>query len=241
MTDADYAARARTATTWASPVERALVPIYECNEPLVSLNDSCPAVRVEIRVKARREFIGGDLLWARRQVASMLSSLADLVAPLKIVVFDAHRPVSYQTARYNQVYAEKKKAYPDLTPEELAVATDAQVALPSESPTSPPPHSTGGAIDMLLTDSEGYPLDFGSTPGIYNVTREDARHPTNADGLAPTHVENRRRLLDAAVACGFANFPGEWWHYSFGDQEWALYTARSDHAIYGRVENDVRN
>ena len=45
---------------------------------------------------------------------------------------------------------------------------------------------------------------------------------TFAEGLTPAQQENRALLRRAMVAAGFAPFNGEWWHFSYGDREWAL-------------------
>ncbi|QQR69366.1 MAG: hypothetical protein IPI58_01405 [Alphaproteobacteria bacterium] len=36
------------------------------------------------------------------------------------------------------------------------------------------------------------------------------------------------------TSVGFAPFDGEWWHFSYGDREWAKYYGRS-HAIYSQI------
>ena len=45
---------------------------------------------------------------------------------------------------------------------------------------------------------------------------------------------NRGLLQDAMVAAGFAPFYGEWWHFSYGDREWAAFYYRPA-ALYGPV------
>lgn len=36
---------------------------------------------------------------------------------------------------------------------------------------------------------------------------------------------------------GFVNYPGEWWHFSYGDQLWAAYKNKK-YAIYGSIDNE---
>jgi len=38
------------------------------------------------------------------------------------------------------------------------------------------------------------------------------------------------------VEAGFAPFTGEWWHFSYGDREWAAIWGR-DAAIYEQLES----
>lgn len=233
-----YAERAELATTWASAAARGEVPIRECGEELVDLGTACPNVIVNLRIPARLVFVGAHRLSARATVAGLLNHLSSEVSPHKLLVFDAFRPIAYQRVRHEAVYQEKKRLHPSWSEEQLSAATDAQVAIPSSLATSPPPHATGGAVDVLLLNPDGSEMDFGSTPGVYNSDRQDSSHPTNAPGLQPSQREARLLLLRAATACGFANFPGEWWHYSYGDQEWALYTGRSEFAMYGSVDSE---
>ena len=54
------------------------------------------------------------------------------------------------------------------------------------------------------------------------------------------HV-NRELLNRVMSRAGFRRLPHEWWHFSFGDQVWALLEwldnpAKIVNAIYGRVE-----
>jgi D-alanyl-D-alanine dipeptidase len=57
--------------------------------------------------------------------------------------------------------------------------------------------------------------------------------------FSPLVSEEARRLRmtlrEAMMSGGFAPFDGEWWHFSYGDREWAKYygaaTARYDVAV----------
>jgi len=48
-------------------------------------------------------------------------------------------------------------------------------------------------------------------------------------------MSNRKVLLDVMKKNGFVNYPGEWWHYSFGDRMWAAYL-RKKVCHYGPVQ-----
>jgi D-alanyl-D-alanine dipeptidase len=230
----DYLRRAASATQPLTPQARATVPIVDFGEALVSINVACPLVRVRVRVAARLEYIGRHELLAREGVCIRLKAMAEALAPkYEIVVFDAHRPLEYQRRRYEQVRAQVAAESPELTEQELRDRVDQWVAEPNEDPRCPPPHSTGAALDMLLASPDGE-LDFGSNPGNYSSEHAE-RHFTNVFGLAEHVLQNRRLLLTAALEAGFANHPAEWWHYSYGDQEWCLHTRRAEVALYGRV------
>jgi D-alanyl-D-alanine dipeptidase len=47
-------------------------------------------------------------------------------------------------------------------------------------------------------------------------------------------TDRRRLLLHAMTKSGFANYPGEWWHFEYGTLRWAAATA-AQAAIYNAV------
>ena len=72
-------------------------------------------------------------------------------------------------------------------------------------------HSLGGTVDVTLVDQRsGEPLDMG---GAFDFFGEISHY--DAAGLSEAQMENRRLLHDAMAAHGFAQYPLEWWHYSF--------------------------
>lgn len=87
---------------------------------------------------------------------------------------------------------------------------------------APPPHTTGGAIDVRLTTLQGRALSMGF--------RARTDHPQ----IAPEARTNRTRLRDLLESVGFSNYEEEWWHWSYGDSGWALRTGMP-HAFYGRA------
>jgi D-alanyl-D-alanine dipeptidase len=96
---------------------------------------------------------------------------------------------------------------------------------------SPPPHLTGGAVDLEIVDESGARLDFSSP---YDIL--DARQAApNAAGLSSTARENRALLRRVVEPTGLTNYVAEWWHWSYGDAGWALRVG-APHAIYDRIE-----
>ena len=114
-------------------------------------------------------------------------------------------------------------------------------APPSDDPATPPPHSTGAAVDLTLAGADGEPLDLGSPiDAIGAVSEPDhfagvAREASDPELRNQAALFNQRRDLLAAVMleAGFAQHPNEWWHFSRGDQLWAWRTG-DNKAIYGR-------
>ena len=96
-------------------------------------------------------------------------------------------------------------------------------------------HPTGGAIDVSLYNSETKTdLDMGSDIGdIFS----DERMSWFCDSLTTAQQNNRQLLLELMCGQGFAPYWGEWWHYSYGDKEWAAYYNQPN-AIYEKVPAD---
>jgi D-alanyl-D-alanine dipeptidase len=90
-----------------------------------------------------------------------------------------------------------------------------------EHPDLMPPHTTGGAVDITLS-FRGSPLALGTPFDSFSDRAHlwalESAHQTPEDALA----RGLRRMLAAAlVAEGFAPYPLEWWHWSYGEQRWA--------------------
>ena len=95
-------------------------------------------------------------------------------------------------------------------------------------------HETGGAVDVALCDDNGVDLDYGTKFHEYNdSTFTFNSHITNAQR------KNRKNLIKIMKKQGFVNFPGEWWHFSYGDRMWAAYKGKRNGGIYGSAETEM--
>jgi D-alanyl-D-alanine dipeptidase len=112
-------------------------------------------------------------------------------------------------------------------PESLYEEVHRYIAVPSVAG-----HPTGGAIDVLLVDlNKKLFLDFGSK--IYDFSEKKCYifNPR----ITSTGKKNRLLLREIMLRNKFAPFDGEWWHFSYGDKEWAFYYKKNN-AIYNQVE-----
>lgn len=78
------------------------------------------------------------------------------------------------------------------------------------------PHLTGGAVDVTIA-WEGKPLALGTDFDSFDV----AAHLNAYEGLDSVTRRLRRMLSRAMTQAGFAPYPFEWWHWSYGDDVWA--------------------
>lgn len=212
------------------------VPIAENNEPLVALVSS-ERLQVNPIWQAHPRSLEGRLykryirenpeynsIFVRSSVAKMLQKAASsLPGNWRLVVAAGHRPLGVQQALYDYVYSKLRSKYPKLSDEEVATTTRLYVADPSRKS---PPHCCGSAVDVDVFDTQTNQLvDFGSPIN----TDSKKSHIYNAKGQA---LKNRLTLLRAMLSAGFSSLHSEWWHFSYGDQNWAAFYNRP-RAVYG--------
>jgi len=152
--------------------------------------------------------------WLRAEAMDRLGRAADhLPERLGLAVFDAWRPLPLQAELYHAAYDE-----PGLP--------EGYVADPNPDPTTPPPHLTGGTVDLTLT-LDGTPLALGT--GFDDFTE---RAETDALEREPGAARELRRLLYRSMrANDFVVLHCEWWHFEFGTRRWAAITGKP--ARYG--------
>lgn len=127
------------------------VPIVEIDESLVEVSVACrdhPRVRNDGNTKFK----------VRAEVARRLAVADSVLGPVSLVVVEGHRSTAVQERFWNHRYAEVKEAHPDWIAAEISEETARFVA----PPTGHPPHSTGGAVDVILVDPSGVEIDMGS-------------------------------------------------------------------------------
>ena len=87
-------------------------------------------------------------------------------------------------------------------------------------------------MDVSLFDAEsGRLLDMGT-----NYTAKTEKVAMGSTEITSLQRANREMLARALVGVGFTNFPGEWWHFMFGEQEWAAYEGHP-YCYYGGLDD----
>jgi len=226
------------------------IPIADCGEPLVPI----PPDRFQLWDPHPYAVLGapyGDQspFWVRSGVLDRLLQAAQWLAQQQpgwqLAIFDAYRPLAVQQFMVDYTFAELA-LMEGLDPVALAQnpqhpqtqALRSRVsqfwASPSDHPATPPPHSTGAALDLTLIDAAGRVLDMGSPIDECS----DRSFPDHfAPATDPQHQQfhaHRQLLRRAMAAGGFAQHAQEWWHFSWGDQLWADRTGQPL-AHYGRA------
>lgn len=177
----------------------------------------------------------------RITIADKLIKVANnLPNGFKLLVWDSFRTIETQKALFDLYYEEFEKNT-NLKGEKLQEYTKKFVSLPSMDKKKPSPHNTGAAIDLTICDCNENPIDLGTyfdDFGKEAYTRFYEEKLENGEALTKKEEEvllNRRILCNLFEEEGFANYPYEIWHKSFGDQM-ACKLLNLEKAIYTGVE-----
>lgn len=156
----------------------------------------------------------GNTIFVRKTVARKLelaSKLLSKIDPsLQLQVVYGYRALSIQQKLFRKYKQQLKTKYAG--EEELLEAVHRLIAVPEIAG-----HPTGGAIDIQIVKF-GIPINMGTK--IWEFNNDSF---TFSPFVSKQAQENRQLLRKLMMDIGFAPFDGEWWHFSYGDKEWAKY------------------
>lgn len=178
-------------------------------------------------------FLRAELVSKLKRIDRSLCSLG-----LCLLIQEGYRPISVQQFVQDvSVRNALKKENPGIGDAELANMIRMFAASPNgDINSAPPPHLTGGAVDLTLMCLEtGLQIDMGKRAGLFNTAFPDALEKLTTSELDRAR-RFRRLLFWLASHEGVVTNPTEWWHLSWGDQMWAWMT-RAPSAIYGAAAN----
>jgi D-alanyl-D-alanine dipeptidase len=201
------------------------VKIIDNGEPLIEYLPLSPRL---IHDKPRYDYHREAL--ARKSVAEALAQAADKLPPgMKLAVIEGWRPLHIQKRMYLSAWKRFQDRHPDWSETQLRRVVNRFTA-PVASKV-PPPHSTGGAVDVTLVNEEGRQFDMISPYEMFN----QHAFPFAAKKLSDTARRHRDIVAAAFEGTVLTNYPSEYWHWSYGDQGWA-YRGGHPHALYGPIE-----
>lgn len=170
---------------------------------LVAVLAFVPDAVLDLRYATSRNLTGRPLY--KKPVALLAEPAAGRLARaaatlrkdgLRLVVYDAYRPLSAQRALW--------KAKPD----------PRYVADPAKGSS----HNRGAAVDVGLADAKGRPLPM---PTEFDSFSARAAH--GAKGVPSAAAANAAKLKAAMTGAGFEALAEEWWHYRDPDgSAWPL-------------------
>jgi len=222
------------------------IPIQDCGEGLVAIPEDIFALETPHPYQKLGAPYGNVSPYRLRE--GVLKALQKAQATLqqekpgwRIKIFDAYRPVAVQQFMVDYTFQMLRQQLPNEAETAIAQQVAKFWAQPSTNPETPPPHSTGGAVDITLVNEKGETLDLGgeideisarSLPDFYH-------HATT--NLEKTYHQRRELLKKIMFSEDFRQHPQEWWHFSLGDQMWAWLKRQESSqnhpvAYYKRIE-----
>ena len=228
------------------------IPITDCGEPLQSLPFGIYRLEPHPYVSLGAPYSSGSDPWRLR--STVVSYLLDAQRTLQedfpslcLSIFDAWRPLEVQSFMVEYSInkecdlrgLDRQRCEDNSSVEEVIKDVSKFWASPSLSSLTPPPHSTGAAVDLTLSSLDGSLIDMGgaideigeiSLPNYYASSSKNDLNPN------PFLWNKRRNILSRIMkSSGFCQHPNEWWHFSYGDQLWA-WQKSIPKAIYGRID-----
>ncbi|AFY32585.1 M15 family metallopeptidase [Calothrix sp. PCC 7507] len=228
------------------------IPILECGEPLVEI----PLELFAVESPHPYEKLGATYgksspYYLRRSVVESLIQAQNYLQLLhpqwQIQIFDAYRPVAVQQFMVDYTFAaeiqQQGLTEAQLSPnqrQEIWEAVYQIWAVPSLDEKTPPPHSTGAAVDISLVDNTGRVVNMGSPIDELSERSHPDYYADHPHPEAQYYHAHRQLLRDVMIKAGFQRNPQEWWHFSCGDQMWAWLNNQADSANcftarYGRL------
>lgn len=197
------------------------VPVLECGDPLVVGRAKEILWRYE---KEDMKPYLGELMLIRKKALRRLLKAARLLAKLRpgaqLNVVYTLRFLIIQERYFQDKFEKFRTQYPNESDLEIHERAHMLSASPDVAG-----HPTGGAVDLTILG-----LDMGTKIADFSSSLIRTFHPD----LTNEQRANRELLRVVMMKAGFAPFDGEWWHFSYGDREWAAYYGKP-HAIYGQI------
>lgn len=204
----------------------AIVPVASMNEKLVPIPTSSNLAACQI--DADMLPYTGKQIYVREGVLQRLQNAAQPLSEhdssLQLEVVYGYRALEIQKKLFAQNKAGLRTKYKGA---ELIAATHRLVAVPEVAG-----HPAGAAVDIQIVKN-GKSLDFGTNIWTFVSDSYSFSPFVSKDAWA-----NRQLLRRVMMAADFAPFDGEWWHFSYGDKEWARYY-RKPCALYEQWDFSV--
>jgi len=180
----------------------------------------------------------------REEVVNRLVKVNDYLiskSSFNLLIYDSWRPLEVQEFMFKRaILLEFEKSDMDISFENIKSypsilkKVEKFWAYPSYDNRWPPPHSTGGALDVCLSDKDGNLVEMGSMVDQMDETSNPYFYASLNNEEAIIWNSRRNFLKEIMTKFGFAQHPNEWWHFSYGDQLWAWKNKKAN-ALYGKI------
>ncbi|MDR1226176.1 MAG: hypothetical protein LBK47_04670 [Prevotellaceae bacterium] len=213
--------------TVATRAQRLSVAEADNGEPMVKADSYDPAIVMQPALPDMKDITGDDI-YVREEVARMLADAnARLrLADLNLIVGYGYRAPAVQEKYWNTAIANVRQEHPDWSQDRIEDEADHHAADPKVAG-----HITGGCVDVTIGHGN-QPLDMGA--GLDDFTAASTLIKTFGDGITTEQTSNRMLLYQVMTEAGFMPFFAEYWHFMYGDREWAYFSGL-DASLYARL------
>ena len=222
------------------------IPIKESKDKLIDIPSYFKFINPHPYFSLGAPYKGKKRLWKLREdVVKRLIKANEYLESKNnsyyLLIYDSWRPIEVQEFMFNRAFSlecknlnidvsiKNMKSYPSIINK-----VEKFWAFPSFDEKCPPPHSTGGALDVSLSDKYGNLIGMGSDIDQMDETSKPNFYKSIDNQEAIIWNERRNLLREIMIRFGFVQHPNEWWHYSYGDQLWAWKNKKAT-AIYGKI------
>lgn len=208
------------------------ISIIDCGEPLVAIPTTFVFTDPHPYISLKAPYGNLSPFYLRSGVLQCLLKAQVYLQQIRpfwqIKIFDAYRPIAVQQFMVNYAFATLARSrgwnQADLSPQQTQELMESVLqfwALPSSNPKTPPPHSTGAAVDLTLVNQDGVEVNMGSAIDEISERSFPDFFQSSAIAVEKQFHQNRQILRQVMTQVGFQQHPNEWWHFSRGDQMWA--------------------
>ena len=206
------------------------VKVIDNNDPILPLKEYLNKdIQINLCNLKIDDSYNQNRLFLRKTVIDKLNQAQKLLPKgYHLMIRDAFRSEALVWELYHLYCNNLKQINPNLSDKEIDIEVRSRIAIPDDS--VPPGHMTGGAVDVVLGDDN---CDFIPTRIFGTDFINSANHQYTFCKDLPTEMHNNRMILyNAMIKVGFSNISREYWHYSYGDGNWAS-KRKKKIAIYG--------
>lgn len=206
------------------------IPTGNSTEPLVRVDSFDNQIRFGYEGSLGGSGLPSEIvvrMGVARRLAMANKNLQEKNPHLCLKVAYGYRPLAIQKQYFKNVCNKLIAEYDFSSRIDLLEAAHRFIAVPTVAG-----HPTGGAVDVSIVDKKnGQSIDFGSQIDDFS---DEEKMTWFSESITSDQRNNREILGKIMLAAGFAPFWGEWWHYSYGDHEWAAYFEK-ERSIYDYV------
>ena len=170
----------------------------------------------------------------RSAVYDKIGRISKLLSAMnkKLIIRSVWRSFEHQQLLWVRNLEVARIQNPEKSPDEVE-----RIALEFTAPREKSMHSTGGAVDALIYDSENScVMDFGTNDG-FKIELNRKCYPLHP-GISPEAKKNRKVLMEPFEKEDFVCDLTEYWHFDYGNAMWALDRGK-DHSIYNIVTDSL--